>query len=144
MDTATLRQIADRHPIVFYDGHCGMCHTAVNLAIARDPDRRLRFAPLQGETLRALLSPAEIARLPDSNVLRQRDGTFHKLSDAPLEIMGHLKRPWPAVADLARLIPAPLRNSVYRLMAANRDRFAPRPDDVCPVVPADQRELFLP
>ena len=137
-------QIAKRHPIVFYDGHCGMCHGAVQFAMRRDPHKRLRFTPLQGETIKALMTPAQINALPDSIVLRQKDGSLHMFSDATLEIMGHLERPWPALADTGRLAPAPLRNGVYKLIARVRHQVVGAPKDVCPMVPREDRERFLP
>ena len=41
---------------IFYDGDCGLCHRAVRVVLAADPEgRAFRFAPLGGETFRALM-----------------------------------------------------------------------------------------
>ena len=40
--------------IVFYDGVCGFCNGLVRWLIERDPDHRLHYAPLQGETARSV------------------------------------------------------------------------------------------
>src|SRR5262245_17251873 len=36
--------------IVLFDGACAFCNRAVDWLLRRDPEGRLRFAPLQGET----------------------------------------------------------------------------------------------
>jgi len=40
--------------LVLFDGVCVFCNGAVRWLIARDPEARLRFAPLQGEAGQAL------------------------------------------------------------------------------------------
>jgi predicted DCC family thiol-disulfide oxidoreductase YuxK len=42
--------------LVLFDGVCVFCNGAVRWLIARDPDARLRFAPLQGTAGQALRS----------------------------------------------------------------------------------------
>ena len=133
-------------PVVFYDGVCGMCHGAVRQALSRDPDASLRFAPLQGETFRELAAthPALPETAPDSMIVRDGNGHLLMQSDAPLEVMSHLRRPWPAIAQALRMIPKPLRDVAYRLVARNRHQLAATPDDLCPIVPAEHRGRFLP
>ena len=48
------------HPIVFYDGVCVLCNRFVDKVINADTRGIFRFAPLQGDTARAVLPP-----LPD-------------------------------------------------------------------------------
>jgi len=36
--------------VVLFDGACAFCDAAVRWLVRRDPEARLRFAPLQGET----------------------------------------------------------------------------------------------
>ncbi|MGD9856799.1 MAG: thiol-disulfide oxidoreductase DCC family protein, partial [Planctomycetaceae bacterium] len=60
MSAATEKQPTDRpnppesvtieHPIVFFDGVCGLCSRVVDFVMARDPQGVFRFAPLQGQT----------------------------------------------------------------------------------------------
>ena len=46
------------HPIIFYDGVCGMCNAFVDLVLKVDKHGVFRFAALQGETARKKLPPA--------------------------------------------------------------------------------------
>ena len=38
------------HPLLFFDGVCGMCNAFVDFIMKRDPQGHFRFAPLQGDT----------------------------------------------------------------------------------------------
>ena len=59
--------------LLFYDGHCGLCHRSVQFLLRHDPGgRAFRFAPLQGCTFEATIPPAQRAQLPDSMVIRTR------------------------------------------------------------------------
>ena len=44
------------HPVLLFDGVCNLCNGVVQFIIPRDPAGRIRFAPLQSETGKALLS----------------------------------------------------------------------------------------
>ena len=118
------------NPILFYDGTCGLCHGAVLFVLKRDKAGRFRFAPLQGETL-AELTPEDVrVALPDSLVLREPDGRLFTRSSA--------------VGALLWIIPRPLRNLGYDLVAKVRHRFFKEPEGACPLVPLELRSRFLP
>ena len=58
---------ATDHPILFFDGVCGLCNCFVDFLLIRDSQRLFRFAPLQGETAGRLIhgelsSPDESSR----------------------------------------------------------------------------------
>ena len=44
-------------PIIFFDGVCHMCNSAVDFFMKADKKRLFLFAPLQGETARTMLPP---------------------------------------------------------------------------------------
>ncbi len=110
--------------------------------IAREAAPRFRFASLQSESARALLaarSPPHGA-LPDSIVLIDRDG-LHTRSDAALRIARSLRAPWRYAAALA-VIPRPLRDAIYALVAALRYRVFGRRDS-CLVPTPDLAARFI-
>ena len=107
--------------ILFYDGDCGLCDRFVAWALAADPSRRA--APLGGPTALETLT----TRATDTVVLRDDDGEWTR-SDAALRILA-TKHP---AAKLLTLVPRPLRDAVYRLVAAVRRRLFPLPP--CPRV----------
>ena len=42
--------------VVLFDGVCNLCNASVRFVIARDPERRFTFAPLQSATAARLLA----------------------------------------------------------------------------------------
>jgi len=130
--------------ILFYDGHCGLCHRAVRFVLAQDKlAGRFYFAPLGGEAFRALVPEWERAGLPDSLVLRTAQGALLVRSAAVLEILDRLGGLWRVVSFVARLVPAALRDALYDWVARVRYRLFARPPGTCPVVPAHLRSRFL-
>lgn len=129
--------------MVFYDGHCGLCHRSVKFVLPRDPDgRRFVFAPLQGTYIRTKLDDEAIAALPDSIVLLDPDGTLRTRSDAALAILHRLGGVWKLLAGVGRLVPRPLRDWAYDRVASVRHALFKRPDAACPVVPPELRARF--
>lgn len=130
---------------LFYDGHCGLCHRAVQFVLKHDREGKLfRFAPLQGETFQSRVSEAQRAHLPDSMVLLTREGGVLLRSDALVHILRRLSGGWGVVAAMLSLIPRAIRDFFYNWIARVRYRVFGRRDDVCPIVPADLRARFDP
>lgn len=131
--------------ILFYDGHCGLCHRTVKFVLKRDrAGNAFRFAPLQGQTFQRLVPPEQRAGLPDSIVVRREDGVLLARSDAFIYILRRLGEGWRAPAAILRVIPRPVRDAVYDLVARIRYGVFGRRDDLCPIVPADLRARFDP
>ena len=128
--------------ILFYDGHCGMCHGFVRFLLAKDRARAFVFAPLQGDTFVAMVPEAERAKLPDSMIIRTDDGRLLVRSAAALHVFETIGGGWRLLARLLQVIPRPILDAVYRTVAAIRHRLGPPPPSTCPLVPAELRERF--
>ncbi len=75
------------------------------------------------------------------NVALIADGKCYTKSTAGLKVLDRLPGPWRAMR-MFWLVPRPIRDVLYSLVARNRYRlFGKR--DVCMVPTARQRELFL-
>ena len=107
-------------PIVIFDGDCLFCQRSVRFIHRHDPDGRFRFAARQTRAGARLLEEAKVGLAPNSMVLIDARGTWLR-SDAVLRIAGHLGRPWSA-AGVLLLVPRPLRDAAYRVVAAIRHR----------------------
>lgn len=129
-----------QHPILFFDGQCGLCNAAVDFVIARDQDRRFRYAMLQGELARERLIGLDHDAPPDSLVLLDEAGV-HDYSSAALRIALKLPAPWSWVRACL-LIPYPLRDAVYRLIARHRYRFFGY-KETCRMPTPEERALFV-
>ena len=127
--------------ILFFDGVCGLCSRSVDFVLARDRQELFQFAPLQGETARQLLSPADVNDL-NSMVLMIEGHPFRK-SSAAVRVLWRLGFGWQVLGTLAWLVPLPLRNLIYDLIARNRYRLFGKHDSCRMPTPAE-RSRFLP
>jgi predicted DCC family thiol-disulfide oxidoreductase YuxK len=131
--------------ILFYDGGCGLCHSAVKVVLRGDADgRAFRFAPLHGETFLRLVPEADRASLPDSLVVRTDDGRLLSRSAASLYIGRRLGGLFGVLAALGSLVPRRLADALYDTIARVRHRLFARPDAACPLLPPPLRARFLP
>ncbi len=130
---------------VFYDGHCGLCQRSVRLILAEDATgSAFRFAPLQGETFQALVSPKEREALPLSLVVQTENGALLTRSSGVLHILRRLGGVWRLLGGLLILLPPRLRDRLYDGVARNRRRFFAQPAELCPLMPPSLRERFDP
>ena len=133
---------AGPHPIVFYDGVCGLCGRTVRFLCKRDRRDRLRFAPLQGPTAARLLPP--LGGRPealDTIYVLTAEGRLLEKSRAVLFAVAALGGAWtivralmvvpPVIADLAYDAVARVRYRLFGKLAA------------CTVPSADQRARFV-
>lgn len=133
-------QLLPQRPIVFFDGVCGFCNAWVDFLITRDPDGQLAFAPLQGETARQLLPETDRQQL-HSLVLWTPQKAYRKTA-AVVRILWRLGGAWRMVAGLLWLIPLPLRNLGYDVVARNRYRLFGRKDACRMPTPAERTRLL--
>lgn len=131
--------------IVFYDGHCALCHGAVKFVLKHDrTGEAFRFAPLQGVTFRARVPEGVRASLPDSVAVLTNDGALLTRSDAFLYILARLGGIWNFTGSVLRIVPRFLRDVVYDFVARVRYRVFGTREDLCPVIPAKLRSRFGP
>ncbi len=93
--------------LVLFDGVCGFCDRLVRWLIARDPDRRLCFSPLQGEAAAALrLRHPQIPRDLDTMVYVEVTGAGERVylrSEAMFRVLREVRSPWRRLAWLGVL-----------------------------------------
>ncbi|MGH7786432.1 MAG: thiol-disulfide oxidoreductase DCC family protein [Candidatus Binatia bacterium] len=133
-------------PIVFYDGVCGLCQRTLRFLLARDRQRRFRFAALQSDFARAALAAhgREATDLDTMFLLLDPGGPGERLlekSDAALTAVALLGGVW-RLAGLARALPRGLRDAGYAVLVRNRYRVFGR-FDRCQLPPPEVRDRFL-
>lgn len=140
-------------PILFFDGDCGLCQRSVRWVLrwerpAADPQRSIRFAPLSGPTFAATLAalhpePAlrhEAIFRERSTVVFKAGGHLWVRSSAVVRLLRAMGGLWPFAAAALWIIPRPLRDWGYRVVARNRHRFfAPDPAGAACLIPTDSR-----
>lgn len=121
---------------LFYDGSCGLCHRFVRFVLAEDRSgSAFRFAPLQGETFAATVPAERRSGLPDSVIVRTEEGRLLVRSAAAVHVLARLGGLWRILARGLWLVPRPLRDLGYDLVASVRRRLFERPSDACPLAP---------
>jgi len=126
--------------VILYDGVCVFCSRWVRFVAARDSERRFRFIAIQSgygtRLARAFgINPDD----PDTNAVVHGGEVFVK-SDAALTVLSHLPG-WRWVRVL-RLVPKPLRDATYNLVARNRYRIFGKYEE-CFVPDAELRERVI-
>lgn len=137
---------AAAHPIVLYDGVCGLCHRFVRMILARDPEGVFRFAALQGEFARGALARHARSREPLETIyVVLAPGTPEEQllthSDAAVYILRHIRGPLRA-ARVLRFLPRFLRDGMYARMARSRYRWFGKYES-CPLPEPGWRERFV-
>jgi predicted DCC family thiol-disulfide oxidoreductase YuxK len=143
-DPAWVRpQKASGAEMIFYDGHCGLCHQAVRFVLAEDGTGDIfRFAPLDSEAFRAAVRASDRAALPDSLIVLTTDGLLLTRSAAVLHLLRRLGGVWRLLGNVLSVIPTPVRDRVYDKIARIRHSLFRAPAQACPLVPANLRGRF--
>ncbi|HUD15232.1 MAG TPA: DCC1-like thiol-disulfide oxidoreductase family protein [Terracidiphilus sp.] len=137
--------------LVIYDGVCGFCNLSVRWFLVRDRNDRLRFAASDSPKVADLLARHGLdAAMATGNsgtilVAQAVETPAERLlirSDAVIAMLRALPGPWPGLAAMLRIIPHPLRDLGYRLVARWRYRIWGRLD-ACPIPTAQERARFL-
>ncbi|TVY01922.1 thiol-disulfide oxidoreductase DCC family protein [Paenibacillus cremeus] len=129
------------HPVVLYDGTCGLCNRVVQFILRRDRKGKFRFAAIQSETGQRMflangLDPTSL----DSVVVIDRGKAYTK-SAAALRIAGGLNGAWP-LCRMFHLVPSGLRDGLYNYIASNRYKWFGQ-SEACMLPDPKVRERFL-
>src|SRR5579863_10454909 len=103
------------HPIVLYDGVCGLCNRFIQFVLRRDPSGFFRFASLQSPLAASIL--ARHGQHPEAldtvYAVLDCDTPQEFLiarSDAILFVLAQLGGLWRVAAAIFKLVPGPLRD----------------------------------
>jgi predicted DCC family thiol-disulfide oxidoreductase YuxK len=123
--------VGDAAALLLFDGECGLCDRAVRFLAAIDRRRRLRFAPLQGETaapwrelarerpggpLEWLVLVEEPERGPAARVRVRAAAVARALAMAGGR--------WRLAGRALAAVPRPLADAAYLAVARRRHRLA--------------------
>ena len=130
-----------RHKIVFFDGVCHLCNGFVDFAIQNETHpKRLKFAPLQGETAKQILSTQDRESL--STVIFYDQGKILRASDAVLEILKMMKFPWSLLGQAGKIAPLNFRDFLYQIVAKNRYQWFGEKDSCRIPLPHERDQLW--
>lgn len=127
--------------IIFFDGVCGLCDHFITFMVDADRENVLKFATQQGEAfqseeMKKLVKP----EMGDSIFYLKGDKIFTK-STAVLTALSDMGGVW-RLALILKIIPAPVRDYVYDLIAKNRYQLFGKHDS-CRIPTPEERARFI-
>jgi len=124
-------KLGTERDVLLLDGDCGLCH---RLAIFMDKRRRrdadIAFRPIESDEGRNLISTFPIKQQKLDTVYLVRKGNSYVRSAAGIRVLLYMRWYWRFWYPLVWLVPLPLRDIVYRIIATNRHRIFEKPN-VC-------------
>jgi predicted DCC family thiol-disulfide oxidoreductase YuxK len=126
--------------IILFDGTCAFCERSVRFIAARD-NGYFRFGASQNPEGQALLAQHGTSREAAKSLILIDDGQIYLRSTAVLRVAGHMTAPW-RYARVFLLVPRPIRDAVYRVVAAIRHRIAGQ-SNACEIPPPEIRARLI-
>lgn len=139
--SAEARTADDEGAIIVFDGVCALCNGWVRFLLRHDRRQRYRYAAMQGERGRALLSANGLDPDDPMSFLLIENGRAWTDTDAIARVLSGLGGVWRLAAAL-RWLPRALRDPLYRWVARNRYRWFGRYEQ-CLLPTPEQRARFL-
>jgi predicted DCC family thiol-disulfide oxidoreductase YuxK len=113
--------------IVVFDGLCNLCTGSVRFILAHEKSAALRFAPLQSAAGARLMREHGLDPRDAKTFVLVEGGRAYVKSDAAIRLAAYLRGAGKLLALLV-LVPRPLRNWFYDIVARNRYRWFGRRD----------------
>jgi predicted DCC family thiol-disulfide oxidoreductase YuxK len=138
-DASWLKPRKAETQILFFDGVCGLCNSTVDLLMSEDHAATIKYAALQGSTAQEKLDPSFIADL--DSMVYLRDGKTWTKSSGVLRALRDVGGFW-RVFYILIIIPAPLRDGLYSIVAKYRYRWFGK-SETCRMPTPDERARLL-
>lgn len=127
--------------IVVFDAQCLLCNGWVRFLLRHDRAQRFRFASIQGATGQRLLAAAGLQADGLQTLLLVDGGRTWQHTSAIFRVLHALGMPW-RLAWIGWLVPAAVRDPLYRWLARNRYRVFGR-SDACMLPAPEHAARFL-
>jgi len=141
-----MTEIDASHPVLLYDGLCGFCNKGVQRILRYDKRKTMRFAALQSDYGKSILTRHPELTGVDSLVyvkpldFANLEQVFVR-SDSLLRVAAYLGGIWK-LALAAYVIPRPIRDYLYDQFAKRRYRWFGK-YDACLLPAPEARARFL-
>lgn len=131
----------ETHEILLFDGVCNLCNGAINFVIKHDKKDAFRFASLQSDIGRELLTKYKIDSQHIDSVILIEKGKVYTKSSAALRASKDLNAAFPLLYGFM-LVPKFIRNGIYDFIARNRYKWFGKKES-CMIPTPELREKFL-
>ena len=136
-----LRMTPTRETVVLFDGICNLCARSVRFILEHEREPTIRFASVQSIAGARLMRQSGLDPTDPSTFVLIVEGTAYTRSDAAIRIARRLRGAWQLLA-VFWIIPRPLRDWAYDLIARNRYRWFGR-CETCLMPTPQIKERFL-
>jgi predicted DCC family thiol-disulfide oxidoreductase YuxK len=126
--------------VILFDGTCAFCERSVRFIASRDHGY-FKFGASQNPEGQELLAQHGTTREAAKSLILIEDGQIYLRSTAALRVAGHLTAPW-RYARVLLLVPLPIRDAVYRVIASIRHRIAGE-SNACEIPPPEIRARLI-
>ena len=117
--------------VLLLDGDCGLCHRlAIFIDKRKSPDADIAFRPIGSDEGQNLISRFSEKQQKADTVYIVRNGKTFIRSGAGIRVLLYMKWHWRMWYPFFWLVPLPIRDIVYMIVAKNRHRIFERPN-VC-------------
>ena len=126
---------------MIFDGVCNLCVRSVKFIINHEADQSVRFTPLQSPAGARLLREFGFDPEDAKSFVLVADGKPYVKSDAAIRVARHLRGGWRLIGAI-KIIPRPIRNWTYDVIARNRYRWFGR-SEACMVPTPELLSRFV-
>jgi predicted DCC family thiol-disulfide oxidoreductase YuxK len=135
------------HPVLLYDGVCGLCNHLVEYVLKNDRKDVFRFASLQSEVAGRILRrhdrhPASLDTLYIVVGFEESGERLLSRSEAVSYVLEQLGGAKLLIARLFRLLPLAIRDFLYNSVARHRYRMFGKHES-CPIPDPQTRSKFI-
>ncbi len=131
----------EQKSIILFDGVCNLCNGFVNFLIPRDKNNNFLFGSLQSAAVKELLKKYDYNVQNITTVILLENDHLFTQSTAVLKIFRKMGGLWPWMYGFI-IIPKPVRDIIYNLVAKNRYRMFGR-KDACMIPTLALKAKFL-
>ena len=117
--------------ILLLDGDCGLCHRLANFIDANiNPERKIRYYSIQSEESQRLIKTFPKHQQNQDTVFLFRNRKLYTRSSAAIRCLLYLKWYWKIWFPIFWMVPLPIRDFIYKMIAKYRHRIFTKPN-VC-------------
>lgn len=127
--------------VVIFDGVCNLCAHSVRFILDHETEQTLRFTPLQSRAGARLIRELGFDPEDAKTFVLIADGKAYVKSDAAIRVSRHFRGAWKLLGAI-KIIPEPIRDRAYDVVARNRYRWFGR-SDACMVPTPELRARFI-
>jgi len=117
--------------VLLLDGDCGLCHRlAIFMNKNLDSMKKITFQPIESSSSQELIQSFPKKQQNMDTVYLYMNGKSYTRSSAAIRCLLFLKWYWKIWFPFVWIVPLPLRNFVYKVIAKYRHRIFSKPE-VC-------------